>query len=102
MLHLFLQQNIIMMQYLIIGYVLYKRRLITKQGNLKDILAIRYGHLHKLLRKEGLFLVELQKQACYNVIHSSFVKGKKQSRIFDDSELVENSVVKKYLITAAD
>ena len=66
---------------------------VASVGDQQDSIEMRY-------EDENIWLTQKMMAALYDVSVPAINQHLK--RIFDDSELVENSVIKKYLITAAD
>ena len=66
---------------------------VASVGGQQDSIEMRY-------EDENIWLTQKMMAALYDVSVPAINQHLK--RIFDDSELVENSVIKKYLITAAD
>ena len=66
---------------------------VASVGDQQDSVEMRY-------EDENIWLTQKMMAALYDVSVPAINQHLK--RIFDDSELVENSVIKKYLITAAD
>ena len=66
---------------------------VASVGNQADSFEMRY-------EDENIWLTQKMMATLYDVSVSAI--NQHLRRIFDDSELVENSVIKKYLITAAD